>query len=251
MPFLGILAIVANVICCWHVVKSGRERYWFAIILGFPGLGALIYFLSEMLSDLPQTMAARKMRRAGRGLARSVNPDKYIKDLVEELAETDSLENRRRLAQAYQEVNRHDEALAIYEKCIRGPHGGDSGLALEYARALYLAGRYRESRELLEGLSGRMMERRHAEKDFLLAMIAEKTGSVDEAMKRYEALERSMPGEEVRCRYAMLLLENGRKQEAGELFRKILQNARRSPRYYRKMQRPWIETARRYGRTAG
>ncbi|MEW5733990.1 MAG: tetratricopeptide repeat protein [Thermodesulfobacteriota bacterium] len=249
MPLLGILAVMADVVCCLHAVRNGKDRYWIFIILAFPGLGALIYFVAEMLSDLPHTMAAHKVRRAGSEIARSMNPDKLIRQLSEELQVTDSLENRRRLARAYQEISRHDEALEIYERCINGPHGAEPELMLEYARGLFLAGRYAPAREVLQGLSGGMMERRRAERDFLLALISEKIGNVREAMEQYAVLERSMPGEEVRCRYAMLLLENGEPARAKELFDKILFNARRSPRYYRKVQRPWIETARRYART--
>jgi hypothetical protein len=55
------------------------------------------------------------------------------------------------------------------------------------------------------------------------------------------------PGEEVRCRYAMLLRRRGDMAGAKSLFDEIVTRSRRSPSHYRRREREWIDIARREG----
>ncbi|MDH3689170.1 MAG: hypothetical protein OEU36_06770, partial [Gammaproteobacteria bacterium] len=65
----------------------------------------------------------------------------------------------------------------------------------------------------------------------------------EEAIKEYEVLISSYPGEEARVRYALLLKRQGRTERAQALFKETLTRARRSPKYYRSREKEWIQTA--------
>lgn len=76
-------------------------------------------------------------------------------------------------------------------------------------------------------------DRRHA-------LTLEGLGHIDGARRNYSEIVGTVPGEEARCRYALLLKQTGRVGEANEHFDTVLKNARLSPKYYRKTQKDWI-----------
>jgi hypothetical protein len=52
------------------------------------------------------------------------------------------------------------------------------------------------------------------------------------------------PGEEARCRFALLLRQLGQDQRAQQYFREILDSVKGAPGYYRRRQMEWVRIAR-------
>jgi hypothetical protein len=69
-------------------------------------------------------------------------------------------------------------------------------------------------------------------------------GKNDEALAQYERVVPKYPGEEARCRYAMLLEKLGQHERAQRVFREIVESVRGAPSYYRSRQREWYSIAR-------
>ncbi|QXQ06624.1 hypothetical protein KX816_00615 [Sphingosinicellaceae bacterium] len=67
----------------------------------------------------------------------------------------------------------------------------------------------------------------------LRAKVLEAVGRAPEAMPIYADLVARVPGEEVRCRYANLLMAAGRTGEARQLLREVGDRARRLSRQQR------------------
>ena len=70
-------------------------------------------------------------------------------------------------------------------------------------------------------------------------------GRTAEALYEYAALAAYYPGQETRCRYALLLQMTGRVAEARNLFEEIRKTIDYGPRYQYRQQREWYELARR------
>ena len=64
LVLLGLVTIVLNVLFIVHVMRTGRERFWIWIILGFPVVGALAYLLAEVVPELVRGPRGEKMREA-------------------------------------------------------------------------------------------------------------------------------------------------------------------------------------------
>ena len=79
----------------------------------------------------------------------------------------------------------------------------------------------------------------------LYARALEEQGKVAPALHEYQALAPYYPGQEARCRYAMLLEKAGEHRESQRLFREICQSVEMSPRHARRLQREWYDIARR------
>ena len=61
---LGVLFLVAM---CVHVVRTGQQMFWLWIIfIGFPPLGALVYFFAIVAPELFGSPTARKVSRVAR-----------------------------------------------------------------------------------------------------------------------------------------------------------------------------------------
>lgn len=237
---LGIPILILQVICVLHAVKTGRTQPWLWIILFLPGVGCAIYFFAEILPGLKRSSA---VRRVGADLATAVDPGRSVRQLEEELDIADTVSNRRALAHGYLGTGRYDEAVELFRSCLKGAFEDDLGLSLELAHALFLSGAHQEAKERLDQFDPAEWGIRAPERNLLYARTLEQLDDLEAALAQYKSILRQSSGEETRCRYALLLQRTGQAEEARLVFHEILARARRSPRYYRRDQRPWIDLA--------
>ncbi len=241
--FLASLPLIFNIVCTIHVLKTGRPIYWIFLIWILGGIGAIIYFFVEMLPDLQRN---RTVSQVGSGLATVVNPGRHVRRLEEELEISDTVKNRQLLAKAYLESRRFDEAIDMFQSCLKGIYKDDPPVLLAMAEAHFLNLAPDDALATLERLAAADGNFRPVERRLLLARVLEAIGRKEDALVEYESLANQYPGEEARCRYGLLLLETGQRDKSREVFQRILLSARRSPRYYRQAQRKWIQTAKQH-----
>lgn len=231
-----------SIACTVHVLLTRRPLFWLLLIWIAPGVGAAVYFFVELLPDLQRS---RTVSRLGSDLATAVNPDRHLHRLEEDLKISDTIRNRQLLGHAYVSAGRYDEAIEMYRSCLKGIFADDPRALLPMAKAQFLNEAFGEAIEIVARLEKTNANFRPLERRMLKAKILEALGRRDEAMVEYEFLAKQHSGEEARCRYALLLMQAGKHDQAREIFEYILLNARRSPRHYRAAERQWIQTARR------
>lgn len=246
MPFSGwlpwfyvVATLAAQVFFAVHALRQGKA-WWLFILFFFPGVGILVYFFAEYLPS----MRAGGLRSAGRQLARRLNPAAEVKRLEDEVALSNTVNNRLALAEAYLHAGRGDDAVALVRTCQQGIHEDDPRVLGALARACHAAGRMDEARDAMERLKrqGTMLT---ASVQLLDARIAEDSGDVEGALRAYAVLARGAAGEEARCRYALLLKQVGRHDEAYTVFEEMLRHARVSSGHYRREEKQWLDVARR------
>lgn len=235
IPMLQILSVV-------HAVKSGRDRTWIYILLFLPGIGMIAYLIVEILPDLFRS-------RTGRGLTRQAirqfDPGRDLRARYAAIEEADTVENRRLLAEELAAAGLHAKAVEMYRGILTGIHAEDPGMLLGMANAAYGARLYEEALQTILAL-GESNPRYHPiAAQLLYARILEKLGRDDDAAQEYASLVTHAPGEEVRCRYALLLQRQGDEATAKALFDEVVRRSRRAPGHYRREQREWIDLARR------
>jgi hypothetical protein len=79
----------------------------------------------------------------------------------------------------------------------------------------------------------------------LYARCKEQQGEVAQALIEYAALAEYYPGEEARCRLALLLQKTGRVAEARTQFEEVVRSVERASKLYYRTERDWYEVARR------
>jgi hypothetical protein len=241
MPAI-LLEVLLQVALATHAVRTGRTQPWLWIIIAVPGLGCLLYIAMEIL---PEFLHGPAGNRAARDVANVIAPEREYKRLlgVVELAPT--IENKSALAMECLRVNRAPEAVELYESCLIGIHATDPKLLLGLARACFAVADYPNVVTTLDELRAHNPKYQSAEGHMLYARALEEHGRTEEAITQYEALAGYFPGEEARCRLALLLQKNGSIDRAISLFSEIVKNVERRGKAYKRTEKPWFETASR------
>lgn len=95
MPFL-LLSLTVQVLFALHAYRTGRDRSWIYIILIFPTVGALIYFLAEVLPGIWHGPDGKKLRQT---FGKKMDPNKEFRDAEYAFKSAPTVVNRIALAQ--------------------------------------------------------------------------------------------------------------------------------------------------------
>jgi hypothetical protein len=242
MQFLGILIFAVQVGFALHVIRSGRDRYWLYLILFLPALGCAIYFFSEVL---PGLHGNRHVRRAGKAVINTLDPQREVRRLKDLIQISDTFENRQALADACVAAGHLDEAKQLYTALLKqeeyNPH-----IMQQLALCHYLAKDFSQAKSTLDELISHNPDYKSSDGHLLYAKTLEALGETEQALAEFAVVVESFAGEEARYRYAMLLKASGRQHEAEKVFNQILTRARQSPKYYRRVQKQWIDLAKQH-----
>jgi hypothetical protein len=247
MPFLALLIVACQVFFAVHAVRTGKQMIWLWIIIFFPGLGCLVYFITQYA---PEAANSRSVRKARNTLIRAVDPQREMRRRMERLEMSNTVENRMALADECMEAKMYPEAIELLDGSLTGIHATDPGILQRLALAQFESGETKQTLQTLDKLISANPSYKSPDSHLLYARALEAEGRDEDATKEYEVLRSSYPGEEARVRYGLLLLRCGTPEQAKELFRESLMHARQAPKYYRNKEREWLRIAEREGRAA-
>lgn len=233
---------VLPVLCLLHAWRTGREWWWFILILSVPLFGPLLYIFLEI-----QPLAGLPGRgRLGASLWRDLIPAPWrLPGLRRALEGADTVENRVRLAEALGEAGQWAEASEIYEGCLREPFRDDPFLCLGYARTRFAAGDPIGTLASLDRIDLSGTREKLPDRLLLRARALAATGDPERAEIVFQQALEHASGEEARFQYAAFLESRSRPAEAAALYRQILQDVRWHASLYRRANRPWIQSAKK------
>jgi hypothetical protein len=239
MPIIGGLVILLQVTVMIHALRTGRPYYWVFIIMAFPVLGCVIYFIVEML---PGSRQERRIRMIGQDIIKAVNPDRDLKRRAEELEICGSVENKLKMADECVERGMFDEAIRLYEGARSGQYEFAPDLLYGLARARFFNGDPAAARELLIELQSRVPRYYVQEVALLSARAAARVGERTTAIREIEMLLENFVGLEARYRYAELLYQDGQADRARAELERLIEHSRK----FRVSQeeRAWAKLAR-------
>ncbi len=241
MP-LYILIIAIQVALVVHVFKTGRNTYWVLAIAMLPLVGSIAYIIVEIL---PSLMGSRGARRAVANVHRTIDPGRDLRKAERQLRMTDSIDSRRKLSEHLLEAGRYDEAIEGFRGALVGLYEHDPTLMLGLARAQFGKGLASDARQTLDELIARNPEFKSPEGHLLYARAVDQEGDQQKALREYETLVKYFPGAEAKYRYAVLLKQLGQQQQARGMLEQLLGDAELASGFYRKLQKEWLEKARR------
>jgi hypothetical protein len=237
-----VLSLTLQIACAVHVVRTGRQYYWIWLILATSFLGVTIYLIAEVLPELRNDP---RSRRAARKVLHTFDPERQRRHIKQRLEIADTVENRRALAEECMRLGDYTNAAELYRSILKGVFATDAGFLLGLAQAQANSGDFSAAHTTLDTLFSANPQYRSNDADLLRARVLEAQGDHDTALQQYQTLALSYPGEEARFRYGALLKQNGRFSDARQVFRDMLTRAKHAPRYYRKKERSWLESAQR------
>lgn len=241
MSFTFGLSIVLQIFCLVHAVRTGRPPWWILVIIFGSFLGVAVYALTQILPDLQNDPRARQ---ATKGIVRHIDPEKDLRQLREELARADTVQNRMRLGAEFLQLGEAGEAESVFQECLRGMHAEDPDILLALAQAQFAQDKAQEAHDTLNTLINTNPNFKSPEGHLLYARTLQALDRDHDALVEYEVLSDSYPGEEARVRKAELLRKLGQEGDARTVLETVISRSQLAPGFYRKAQHQWIQRAR-------
>ena len=242
MPALAAPVFGLQLVCLAHVMRTGRRCQWVFIILALPLVCCLAHLFLEILPDLRHSRAARQ---AVRDIGAVIDLERDLRAMAERVAQADTVENRAAFAEECLGRGRPADAKRLFQSCLTGVHATDHAFMLGLARAQFGLEDHVGACETLDRLRVAHPDLNCPEGHLLYARSREHQGEIEQALIDYAALAESYPGEEARCRLALLLQKTGRVAEARTLFQQVVRSVERASRLNYRTERDWYEVARR------
>jgi len=242
MSLAFIISLAIQVILIVHCIRTGRNWLWMLAIGLLPVAGSVAYVLVEILPDLFRRSGTR---RAVRGVRRALDPEQDLRRFEAEARTTGGVASRQRYAEELTRQGRPADAIAVYRQALTGLYESDPNLLLGLAQAQFTSGAFADARATLDSLIARNPDFRSPEGHLLYARALAGEGNRDKALDEFAELTKYFSGAEAPLRYAQLLKETGRVDDARRVLRELLEHARMAPRHYRKMQQEWLSIAER------
>ncbi|HEY1638758.1 MAG TPA: hypothetical protein VGF62_09555 [Rhizomicrobium sp.] len=237
----GILVLLIQFAFAAHVIRSGRSYIWILPIMFLPLVGCIAYLVFAIVPDMARSDTAR---RFADDMASTVDPGRAYREKKRQVEMVGSAQSKRELADECIKRGYFQDAVDLYQGALGGGFENDPALLHGLARAKLLAGDGAGAQAAYEKLKAAdpVAFSADAELDYARALALQCKN--DEALAQYERVVPKYPGEEARCRYALLLEKLGQHERAQRVFREIVESVRGAPSYYRNRQREWVKIAR-------
>jgi hypothetical protein len=240
MPFFAAVSFIIQIALIVHVLRTGRPIFWVFVLFFAPLIGSAVYFFVEVLPDLS---GDPKTRSTLRRIRKSLDPQADIRKLEKQHELSGSVDAARHLAGELIANGQFADAIEHYQGALTGMYENDPDLLLGLAEAQFGNEEFTRSKETLERLAAKNPDFRSAGGHLLYARALEQCGDIDEALKEYDAVSAYYAGAEAKCRFAILLEQQGQAERALEFFRDILLTADLAPRHFQRAQKVWISSA--------
>ncbi len=238
MGLFGYLPWILNLVAIVDVVRVGASWYWIWIILMFPGLGAIAYFVvvrSGWLGDRGRALSPASARR---------------------------LQSRRRIRQLDVQLNhwrgpavlaeKGDELLILakYDDALRHfLEAKENGGAIEdvnfgLAQAYQVLGRFADAVPPLDELVEATPDAYLGRALLQLGRSLDESGEKERAEKVLRQVLARRTSIEAQVRLARLLFARGQNDEGARLLAEVKSDAALLPRYLRREHGAWIRAAR-------
>jgi hypothetical protein len=227
-PSYYYIIVVIQIACILHALKTGR-RDWLYLLIFLPMIGAVIYFIREILPNFRTDNVARDIQH-------TFIPNSRIKELERNLAIADTDTNRLNLAAEYARQKQYGRAIELVKECMTGMYAQDPGMMLELARLYFHNEQPAESIKLFDRVMKEKNNRLDKSEDELLyARAQDAAGHKEPAEEEYKKVIRIHHSMEGRYFYGMMLKSQGRTQEAAEQFQIIQKEKNLHPQYVRRL----------------
>ena len=204
-------SIFVQVVLIIHCIKTGRNTIWIWVLALLSIPGAIAYIVVELLPDL---LGSRGAKRAVRGVKGALDPERELRKAERVALVSGDVASRQRYAEELSKQGRHAEAVGVYRTLLTGLYATDPGLMQGLARAQFESADAAGTRSTLEALIAANPEFKSADGHLLFARAVEATGDAAKALDEYRALAEYYPGGEAAVRYARLLAQRGRADDA-------------------------------------
>ncbi len=237
-----IVSIALQLLCIVHVFRTGRNTAWIMAIAFLPMVGVLAYLIVEIL---PGMSGDRRVRQARVKIADTIDPERRVRDAQSAVDFSDTVGHRMEYGDALMARERYGQALEQFRAAERKSPHIDKAIGMRIAEAAYGAGLAGDALSALDRLPETGVRSEQDRRDLLRGKVAEIDDRPADALALYEAIVDRVPGDEVRCRMAAILIGQGDKAGARVLLQDVERRMKRMPPVTLKAEAEMYDWAKR------
>ena len=217
-----------------HFFRRRPDGFWFFVILFFGALGALIYFIAEVVPDFDLLRA--HFRKAGRR--------RRVQELEAIVAENTAVGNLEELADLSLEEGQYARARELYDKLLSTSRPNSVDPYYRRGLAALALGDAKAAVPDFERVVSEEPKYDLYRAAGLLASAYALAGQSDRAGAQFKAATDISTLSETYYNYATFLMAENRPAEAREWAQRILDKKRTMPRFAQRRERPWFQKAK-------
>jgi hypothetical protein len=221
-----VISIALQLMCIVHVFRTGRNTAWIMAIAFLPMVGVLAYLIVEIL---PGMSGDRRVRQARVKIADTIDPERTVRDAQNAVDFSDTVGNRMDYGDALMARERYDQALEQFRAAEHKSPNVDKAIGMRIAEAAYGAVRSKDALAALDRLPETGSQSERDRRDLLRGKVAEIDNRPSDALVLYRAIVERVPGDEVRCRMAAILIGQGDKAGARAVLEDVERRIKRLP----------------------
>ena len=237
---LGIHVLVA-IFFAIHVVRTGQNMYWLAILFMFPLLGSVVYGIAIYLPSSRIEHGAKKVISVAGKL---LDPDRELRAAKEAFEYTPTAQNQMRLAAALLAANQPQEAAQHYEACLQGPFASDPAIRLGAAQANFACARFDACLTHLQTLRQQSPHNASEVVAVLMARSLAGMGRTSEARAEFEFALQKYGNFDTRAEYAIWAQSLGDTETAQRLKAELDQTINRWSKHNRELNAEMLRRLR-------
>ena len=105
--------LLLQIFCFYHAYKNNADQKWFWFIIFFPLIGSLIYLYDSFLSH-------QNIDDISEGVKSTFVSNYKINQLEKQLSHSETVANKKALADEYYMAGNNQKAFELYESCLDG-----------------------------------------------------------------------------------------------------------------------------------
>lgn len=201
--------------CVYHAYRNNSEQRWYWLILFFPLVGCIIYLVHNF-NNVPTLNAIKE------NVKEVVITNYRIEQLEKALRFSDNIKNKINLADEYVNVNRCNDAIALYSSCLQGFMEDDPVLKMKLLHVHFMNGEYNTAVEYGNKLK---LEKifKNSEQRVVYAWSLHHTGETDLATDIFDDMDKSFTNYYHRKEYCKFLITTGKIDLAKEKLSDMIQ----------------------------
>lgn len=213
MSISYILVLGLQGFCIYHAIKNRKEYYWFFVIMFLPVIGGLVYLFTQVFQK-------KDIHSVQNELVKVINPTKKVNDLRQQVAFSDTFQNRVNLADALYEIGDYSSGITELETALNGTYNDVATLKKliegysqldDHEKVVFYAEMIKDRPDFQKSRS-----------QFLYGLSLKEQGQFDLAEKHLRPIDQRYSNYRERFVLAQFLIDRDKKEEAKELLAEII-----------------------------
>ncbi|WP_439127596.1 hypothetical protein, partial [Polaribacter sp.] len=208
---LYYLTVALQGFCIYHAYKNSKNYYWYFIIIFLPLLGCGIYLFTQVFNKKDVSVITEEITNI-------VNPTKKIKELQQELAFSNTFQNKINLADAFAENVDFENAILYYQKALEGNFRDDPHTINKLVKCYFEIKDYQKVIENSEKIN---LDKEFKDSIYFFGLALEKEGFINKAEKELRKIDLRYSNYFERLEFANFYLRNNERDKAKQLLTEI------------------------------